>query len=111
MTKNELVRWLKSEVEFLTTHPDYEGSYITLDDVYAVVISAINNMNQNNLGVCIRLINRNDSCAYWEIPWNEVTGDILYSPIKISIDSNFDVVADKLFELYRFTLFELNDVK
>lgn len=99
--RDELTEWLKSDFVELIENVDYLASYLALDDTYAAVLSweddrSIIDVDDNSLyveidsvlyylTVSIRLIDRNVSCNYWALPFDEKTGKVI---TKMKVISN-----------------------
>ena len=99
--RDELTEWLKSDFVELVENVDYLASYLALDDTYAAVLSweddrSIIDVDDNSLyveidsvlyylTVSIRLIDRNVSCNYWALPFDEKTGKVI---TKMKVISN-----------------------
>ena len=99
---DDVVVWCrKRKVYNLSKNVDYLASYLALDDTYAAVLSweddrSIIDVDDNSLyveidsvlyylTVSIRLIDRNVSCNYWALPFDEKTGKVI---TKMKVISN-----------------------
>lgn len=119
MTKRELIKFLKTETEFLMENQDYAGSYQLLHSGYAVVvrwspgwgkelrddvIQASDNPD-HALEATIAIYNPSDTPDAWDMPYDKKTGEIIGAGgVGISPHENYEKLAEFLLKEYNTIL-------
>lgn len=114
----DLAKFLKNEVNFLAKNEEYAGAYYKLDGVYSAVVSwqpgfgdeerddVIQSKENLDYGLtaAIKITNPSDTPDFWNIPYNEKTGELYVEDYSITPNEDYEGLAQTLINDYEFIL-------
>lgn len=111
---SNIAKFIEESIHELLNNQSYDGASFKLDDTYAIVVAWEEGFGEEprddvyqakenpDYALClsIREINPSDSCAYWNIPSDNETGEMLFDSFGIKPGSKSIDLAKDVYEGY-----------